>query len=128
MRLKLDRAARARSSARYCTTVNFADGESAWPETRSRMRIVNSYSPGASCRVSIKPGQRQTLTGVAHAAPVFRLFAKLLAIFHQRILDVDRRTQRGLINAGIVNLQVNSDRLAPTIDSGNVWNHFLSAR
>src|SRR5678816_4891842 len=38
----------------YCTTVNLAAGARACPETRSRIRIANSYSPGLNCRVSIK--------------------------------------------------------------------------
>src|ERR1051325_6852835 len=39
----------------YCAiTVNLDEGESACPETRSRMRIASSYSPGTNCRVSIK--------------------------------------------------------------------------
>jgi len=33
---------------RYCTTVNFAEGDRVCPLTRSRIRIANSYSPAVS--------------------------------------------------------------------------------
>ena len=67
-----------------------------------------------------QPSENQALSRVAHTAPVFFLLAQLLAVFQQRVRYVHRRTQRGLIDASVVNLQIKPKRLASMKDTGDI--------
>src|SRR3989442_9500544 len=68
--------------------------------------------------------QRQALARVTIAFPVFGLLADLFAVFQQNIINVDRRAQRGLVDAGVVDLHVDADWRAAMISARHIRNDF----
>src|SRR4026209_2609889 len=66
--------------------------------------------------------QSQTLSRITHTRPVFLLAKELLAVFANYILDIDCRTQCSLIDLGVVDLQINADRLATLVDARKIGN------
>src|SRR5712691_5488272 len=71
--------------------------------------------------------QRQPLASVAVTTPVSSRLAEFLAILQERVLDINRGPQRGLIDSCVVDLHENADRRAAMVNAGNVWNHFCLA-
>ena len=77
-----------------------------------------AYLPsGLVSDVDLSHSDRASLQPVSH----------LFAILEQCILDVDRRTQRSLVDSGIINLKVNTDRLAATIRPRYIGDNFSCA-
>ena len=71
--------------------------------------------------------QRQPLAGITQPRPILSLAQKLLAAFGQNVFHVDRRPQRSLIDAGIINLHIDADVLASLVKAGKIRNHLFVA-
>src|SRR5258706_8282387 len=95
----------------------------------STYAIANSHFNRIVTRVQTarvdQPRQRQTVSRGADAAPILDLFTYFLSVPHQRIFDVYRRTQSGLICTGVIDLHIDADWCSAMILSGEVGDYLL---